>query len=210
MKKFYVIIFLIFLLVTNLFGNELSKNLAITLANYGINPYLVVFIISAIPIVELRGAIPVGILLFKLDWTLVILISIIGNMLPIFFVLFLFEYIEKLLRNISIFNKFFDWLFKRTLAKSKEIEDYQEFGLALFVGIPLPATGAWTGSLIAYLLKLSYWKSILFIFLGVLLAAIIVSVLTFLKLIGLFIAILLLTIVTIAGIIKARRDHNKN
>jgi len=208
MKKILYLLILI-LIFTNLFGSSYGERLAQDLYNKGINPYLVILIISTIPIVELRGAIPIGILFFKLNWSYVILISIIGNMLPIFFVLFIFEYIEKLLRKIKFFNNIFDWIFKITIAKSKTIEDYQEFGLALFVGIPLPATGAWTGSLIAYLLKLSYLKSIIFIFLGVLIAAVIVSIITFLEFIGLIIAIVLLVTFTIIGIIKARIDSIK-
>jgi uncharacterized membrane protein len=157
---------------------RLGDRLSSQLINIGINPYIVVLIIAILPIIELRGAIPTGILFLHLNPVLVVLISIIGNMLPIFFILFLFKFFEKLLRKIKIFDKFFDWLFKRTLAKSKDIEQYQELGLMIFVAIPLPMTGAWTGALAAYLLNLSYIKSLVYIFFGVLIASAIVSVFT--------------------------------
>lgn len=189
-KLIFTIIFL-FISVAFLFANDATTDfqskgakIANWFINIGINPYLVVFLIAMLPIVELRGAIPVGILFLKLQWVYVILFSIIGNILPIFLILFLFGAFEKLARHIPILNKFLDWLFKRTMSKSHKIETYQELGLMFFVSIPLPVTGAWTGSLLAYIMKLKYAKSILFIFLGVLIAAIIVSVLTLLTSMG--------------------------
>ena len=186
--------------------NENNKaNIGIKVTNFllekGINPYFVIVIISMLPIIELRGSIPIGILFLNLNWIPVIIFSIIGNMLPIFFILLFFQFIEKILRKFSFFNKFFDWLFKKTLSKGKSIEKYKELGLMFFVGIPLPFTGAWTGSLIAYLLKLSYIKSIIFIFLGVISATIIVTILTYFKFIGLIIALTVFIILTIISLI---------
>ncbi|HNZ26504.1 MAG TPA: small multi-drug export protein, partial [Spirochaetota bacterium] len=134
-------------------GDGLGLRIANKFKDAGIDPYIVILLISTLPIVELRGAIPIGIIAFQLNWFLVILLSIIGNMIPIFFVLFLFKYVEKFLRRFKVFDVFFDKLFARTIAKSKSVEEFQELGLAFFVAIPLPVTGAWTGSLIAYLLK---------------------------------------------------------
>ena len=181
--------------------DSLGFRLASKMIEHHINPYIAIFLIAVIPIVELRGAIPIGILFFHLKWHWVILASIVGNMMPIFFVLFIFRFVEKFLRRFKTFDKLFDWFFAKTLAKSESVEKYQELGLTFFVGIPLPVTGAWTGSLIAYLMHLSYTKSILYIFLGVISAAIIVSVITYFKWIGLIVAVSVLTLITVIGII---------
>lgn len=187
-KKLFILIqflFISFLIFSSAKpGGGIGARFAEDLRSMGINPYLIILMIAALPIVELRGAIPVGILFLELEWIPVILMAIVGNMLPIFFILFVFKYMEKVVRLIPIFDKFLDWFFARTMAKSSIVEKYEEFGLMLFVAVPLPVTGAWTGSAISYLMKLSYRKSILFIFLGVLVAAAIVSIITFLSLSG--------------------------
>ncbi|HPY87283.1 MAG TPA: small multi-drug export protein [Spirochaetota bacterium] len=191
-------------------GDGLGLRIANKFKDAGIDPYIVILLISTLPIVELRGAIPIGIIAFQLNWFLVILLSIIGNMIPIFFVLFLFKYVEKFLRRFKVFDVFFDKLFARTIAKSKSVEEFQELGLAFFVAIPLPVTGAWTGSLIAYLLKLSYLKSIFFIFLGVVCAGAIVSVITYFKMTGLIIALSVLVIITLFGALKTYLNRKKD
>ncbi len=195
-------------------NDSIGSNLADKLIEHNVNPYLSVFIIAMIPIVELRGAIPVGILALQLNWPLVVLLSILGNMVPIFFVLFIFKFVEKFLRRFAVFNRFFDWFFAKTLAKSQSVQRYQELGLAFFVGIPLPVTGAWTGSLIAYLLHLSYIKSILYIGLGVCCSACIVSVITYFKWIGLIVGVSILVLITVIGYIHAagisRKSESEN
>ncbi len=204
------VLFSVFLSSADVSGDGIGIRIANKFKSFGINPYAVILIISMIPIVELRGAIPIGILAFGLDWFPVVLFSIVGNMIPIFFVLFIFKYVEKFLRRFQVFDKFFDKLFKRTIAKSKSVEEFQELGLAFFVAVPLPVTGAWTGSLIAYLLKLSYPKSIFFIFFGVVCAGAIVSVITYFKMKGLIIAISVLVIITLFGALKAYFDKKKD
>ena len=208
MKKIVYILFFTIFIITLLFSldnteDKASIGIKITefLFNKGINPYIIIFLISILPFIELRGSIPIGILFLNLDWIPVIIVSIIGNMFPIFFIILFFNFLEKILRKISFLNKFFNWLFKKTLIKSKSFEKYKEAGLVFFVGIPLPMTGAWTGSLIAYLLKFSYLKSILFIFLGVLCAAFIVTIITYFKITGLIVALIIFTIITIISII---------
>ena len=181
--KFTISIIIIFFFIFSIYatggeGDTIGEKISNNLINFGINPYLVILLIAMIPIVELRGSIPVGILFLKLNPIWVVVLSLIGNMIPIFFILFLFEILEKILRRFSFFDKIFNWLFARTMAKSKAIEKYQEIGLMVFVAIPAPLTGGWTGALIAYLLKLSYLKSIIFIFFGVLIAATVVTSLT--------------------------------
>ena len=211
MKKILIFVFTV-LGITALFSVSLQSDRAVSFAEMlrakGIDPYMIVAFLAMLPIFELRGSIPVGILVLKLDLAQVLIYSIIGNMIPIFFMLLFFSPVEKLLRKIRFFDKIFDWLFARTKAKSKSIEKYEEIGLMLFVGIPLPATGAWTGSLAAYIFKLSYFKSILFIFFGVLLACAIVTALTlFWKLGALVLGICIIVFIYIA--IKGIIDSSK-
>lgn len=215
MKKLFIFIFLA-VIITSIFGIDMTDQKAAKFADWltskGINPYIIVVLLAMLPIFELRGSIPVGILVMKLDVVQVIIWSVIGNMIPIFFILFFFGPIEKLLRKISFFNKFFDWLFARTKAKSASIEKYEEIGLMLFVGIPLPLTGAWTGCLAAYIFKLSYLSSLFYIFLGVLIACAIVVTLTLLWQVGaviLAVCCIVFIYVSIKGIvdsIKARKN----
>lgn len=193
----FIIIFLFFslLCIADSFENDIifsedtkehvspGRMIAEWLIDHNVNPYTTVLIIAMLPVVELRGAIPVGIAM-GLKWEYVILFSILGNMIPIFFILFLLKPVEKIFRKIRIFDAFFIWLYKRTLRKSKSVEKYEQLGLMFFVSIPLPVTGAWTGSLIAYLLKFKYFMSIVFIFAGVCIAAFIVSTITFLARLG--------------------------
>jgi uncharacterized membrane protein len=147
----------------------------------GLSPELVVVVIAALPIVELRGAVPVGILVLGMPWWQAVLWSVLGNIAPIIFVLLLLDRIVALLSRIALFRRFFEWLFARARSKSASIQKYEFWGLATFVGIPLPGTGAWTGAVAAEVLGLSYWKSLLSIFIGVLMAA---TVVTFLSVLG--------------------------
>jgi uncharacterized membrane protein len=147
----------------------------------GLSPELVVVLIAALPIVELRGAVPVGILFFCMPWWKAVLWAVIGNIAPIIIVLLLLEPIVAWLSHVALFRRFFEWLFARARSKSASIEKYEFWGLATFVGIPLPGTGAWTGAVAAEVLGLSYWKALLSIFVGVLMAA---TVVTFLSVLG--------------------------
>jgi len=147
----------------------------------GLSPELVVVLIAALPIVELRGAVPVGILVFCMPWWQAVLWSLLGNIAPILLVLFLLEKVVAWLSHISLFRRFFEWLFARARSRSAAIQKYEFWGLVTFVGIPLPGTGAWTGAVAAEVLGLSYWKSLSAIIVGVLMAAVVV---TFLSVLG--------------------------
>ena len=147
----------------------------------GLSPELVVVLIAALPIVELRGAVPVGILFFCMPWWQAVLWAVLGNIAPIIIVLLLLERIVAWLSHVPLFRRFFEWLFARARSKSASIEKYEFWGLATFVGIPLPGTGAWTGAVAAEVLGLPYWKALLSIFVGVLMAA---TVVTFLSVLG--------------------------
>ncbi len=141
--------------------------------------WLITIIISMSPWIELRGAIPIAILEYHWQWWQALPISVLGNMIPVPFILLLFRVVEKELRKNPTFNKLIDKLFDKTRKKANtKVEKYEELALVLFVAIPLPFTGAWTASLIAYLFNLDIKKSILTIFLGVIIAGLIVTILT--------------------------------
>ena len=137
--------------------------------------WLIVFILSMLPISELRGAIPYGIESHMPLWQ-VLVISIVGNMLPVPFILLFLKPVEKFLRRWKFFDKLLDKIFQHTKNRTrKSIERWEAIALILFVAVPLPVTGAWTGSLAAYLFALDFKKSVLCIFIGVLIAAFIVT-----------------------------------
>jgi len=117
---------------------------------------VIVFLMAATPIVEVRGSVPFGILSLGLPATKVVLISILGSILPIIPLLWFLNTLTESLRKIASFDKFFEWLFTRTRSKSKIIEEFELVGLTLFVAIPFPGTGVWTGTIAAYLLGLPW------------------------------------------------------
>ena len=143
---------------------------------------LVTAIIGMIPIAELRGAIPwalasppVG---GGLTWPVACTFAIIGNFVPVIPLLLLFDKVYKFLSRWPIFDRFFNWLFARTRKKGKMIEKYEMWGLILFVGIPLPVTGAWTGTLAAFLFGVKWYKAAFAISVGLFMSATIVTLLT--------------------------------
>jgi len=139
---------------------------------------LITFLLAMMPVSELRGAIPVG-LSMGLGIKKVLALSIVGNLIPVVPILFLLEPVSGYLRRFWIFKKFFDWLFERTRRKSGLIERYEILGLMLFVAIPLPITGAWTGCVAASLFKIRLRYALLAITAGVLIAASIVTAVCF-------------------------------
>lgn len=172
--KILVLLTLIVLMVQPLFANAVADKTVAWLMEKGLSPQWIVLIISMLPIIELRGSIPVAILLFKMSWLQAITLSLIGNMLPIPFILLFMDGFFIMLSKNKHGSRFTEWLFARTRRKGKSIEKYEALGLALFVGIPLPGTGAWTGAFAANIFGIKFWRSLLFIFIGVLLAAAIV------------------------------------
>lgn len=139
---------------------------------------LLVFIISLLPILELRGGLLAAAIL-KLNPVSSYIISIIGNILPIPFILLLINKILDKMRKGNKSKKIVNWLDKKVEKRKGQIEKYGYLGLILFVGIPLPGTGAWTGSLIASVLEMDKKKSFLAIFLGVVMASIIMMIISF-------------------------------
>ncbi|MCD6237307.1 MAG: small multi-drug export protein [Thermoplasmata archaeon] len=141
--------------------------------------WLKIFIMSMVPWLESRYVIPFAILRFGWEWWQAFPLAILGNMVPVPFILLFFDSIEKFLRKYQLFGKFLDKLFNVTRKRADEkIKRYEYFGLLIFVAVPLPFTGAWTGSLIAYLFNLKFSKAMVTILLGVIVASTITTVLT--------------------------------
>ena len=149
-----------------------------TLSPY-ISEYAVIFIISLLPILEVRGGLLAASLL-KIPELQAIPICIIGNVLPIPFILLVIRQIFKWMKKVNLCRGLVEKLEKRAMGKSDQIKKYEFWGLMLFVGIPLPGTGAWTGALIASLLEIDIKKSSIAIFCGVALATAIMYVVSYL------------------------------
>lgn len=170
------------------------------LLNFGFPKELIVLIISAMPLTELRGAIPVAINLFHFPWYYAFPLAVVGNLVPVPFILLFLNALTRLLSKIDICQRALNWLFERTRRRGRIIEKYKRIGLMLFVAIPLPMTGAWTGALAATLFGLKFRHALLFIFVGVLIAGIIVTCLSLLGWIGAAIAGIVLSILAISGL----------
>jgi len=138
-----------------------------------LNKEIAVVVLAALPISELRGAIPLGIAM-ELSPLKTYILAVVGNLIPILPLLFLLQPVSDRLRKFRIFAKFFDWLFERTKRKASLIEKFEALGLILFVAIPLPITGAWTGCVAATLFKIRFRYAFLAIVAGVLIAGLIV------------------------------------
>ena len=139
---------------------------------------ILVFIISLLPILELRGGL-LAAALIGLDPVPSYIISIIGNILPVPFILLLINKILDWMRKSKKFKKVAKWLDEKVEKHKGQIEKYGYLGIVLFVGIPLPGTGAWTGSLIASVLEMDKKKAFFAVLAGVFIASIIMMVISF-------------------------------
>ncbi len=136
---------------------------------------LAVVLVAMLPVFELRGAIPAGYAMGMSNPVLIYVLAVIGNFIPVLPILLGLGPAERYLRRFPIFDRFLNWLFKRTVSRSEVIRKYESLGLILFVAIPLPMTGAWTGSVAAYLFKLPLRLAIPCIILGILIAGVVVT-----------------------------------
>lgn len=148
-----------------------------TLGQY-VSAEFVVFIISMIPILELRGGLLAASLL-QIPITTAIPICIIGNIIPIPFILLFIKQIFKWLKKIRFVKPLIEKLEERAMKKSGNVEKGEFWGLALFVGIPIPGTGAWTGSLIASLLEVDIKKAVIAELVGIAIATLIMSIISY-------------------------------
>lgn len=160
---------------------------------------LKVLIVAASPIFELRGAIPLAINVFDIPWYYALFIAIIGNMLPVPFLLLFLDGFVKLLRKMKLTSSLVDWIFDRTWQRTGMIQRYKHVGLAIFVGIPLPFTGAWTGALASIILGIPFWRAFTSILIGVVIAGIIVTCLSLMGWTGAIIAGVALCVGAIIG-----------
>ena len=144
----------------NLFGNQLS-----------------IFAIAMVPVLELRAAIPIGISM-GFDWVTVFLISVLGNMLPIPFIIAFLRPIFEWMKKTKLFAPIVHKLEGRAKKKADSIAGYLKWGLFIFVAVPLPGTGAWTGALIASFLDMRFKDCIFPIFMGVVTAGAVVTALS--------------------------------
>ena len=143
-----------------------------------ISKELIVFIISLMPVLELRGGLIAGALL-NVPYIKAAIICILGNIIPIPFILLLLKKVFNILEKFGPTKKIVLWLNNKAIKNKSKIDRYGFLGLVLFVGIPLPGTGAWTGSLIASVFEMDIKKSIIAIFLGIILAFIIMSIVSY-------------------------------
>lgn len=150
-----------------------------------IGKYILIFIISLLPILELRGGL-IAASLLDIPPLSAFAVCMIANILIIPFVLFFMEAILNFLERFKFFNKIITWWKNKAMKKKDTIEKYGYLGVMLFVGVPLPGSGAWTGCLIAVLLGLDKKKSFLASLLGVLIAGIIMMIFSYGILKGIF------------------------
>ena len=141
------------------------------------NTLMIVFILSMIPIAELRLSIPIGIIVYGLSWKIVLITSVFGNILIGIFVLYLLPLIFNILNKNKILKIIINKIYKITRRKGKVVDTLKYYGLVLYIGTPLPFTGVWTGSLAAHIFGLSKNKSIIAISTGSIIAGILVTLL---------------------------------
>ena len=140
----------------------------------------IIFIISMIPILELRGGLlSASPALLNVPILRAIPICIVGNILPIPFILLLIRHVLEWMKKVPCFRGIALWLEHKAMSKKGQIEKYEFWGLMLFVGIPLPGTGAWTGALVASLLRMKFGKAFGAILVGIALATVIMSILSY-------------------------------
>lgn len=141
---------------------------------------LATMLLGAAPVVELRGAIPYAVFRYGFSPEKAYVWSVLGNLLPAFSLLALGPVVRLLSSKWKVADTFFSWLFARTRARNeKKFERFASFALVLLVAVPLPMTGAWTGSAAAFVFGIPFKKAFPLIALGVVLAGMAVSVLTF-------------------------------
>lgn len=143
-------------------------------------PQLATLLLGMLPIGEIRAALPVALTVYKLSLPSAIFWGVLGNILPVYILLVFFERFTNWLRPRSkAYDRFCTWLFERTRRKlHSQIEKYGYWALAIFVGIPLPVTGAWTGTVAAFVFGLDKRKAFLAIVTGILLSTSIVAFIT--------------------------------
>jgi uncharacterized membrane protein len=136
---------------------------------------LVTVVLAMLPVSELRGAIPYAVAVAGMSWQKAYVISVLANFVPVIPLYLFIGPVSDFLRRNRLFDRFFDWLFARTRRKGKMIERFEVLGLVLFVAIPLPVTGAWTGTIAAFLFGVRKRLAFPAVFLGICIAGVVVT-----------------------------------
>ena len=140
--------------------------------------YLYTFFISMLPIIELRGAIPVG-AASGLPWYINYLLCCVGNMLPVPVILFFVEYVLNFMKQVKHLDRIAYWVEEKAEKYKGQVTKYATWGLLLFVAVPLPGTGAWTGSLVAAFIKMKKKTAFFSVLGGVLIAGVIITLISY-------------------------------
>ena len=143
-------------------------------------PQIATILIAMLPIAELRGSIPIALTVYQLSIPTAYILSVVGNIIPAIFLLWLLGPVSGyLMQKSKLANKFFIWLFERTRHKfAGKYEIWGELALTIFVAIPLPVTGVWTGTVAAFLFGIPKKKSLILITLGAMIAGVVVTLAT--------------------------------
>ena len=147
-----------------------------------IKAFLITFLISMLPIIELRGAIPFAAAINtfpKITFLEAYPVALLGNLLPVPFIILFFNFFFKFFRNVKYIGTIFTKVHEKATTHADKIQKYALWGLYIFVAIPLPGTGAWTGAVIASVLEMKLWKAFLAIFLGVMTSGLIMGFLSY-------------------------------
>lgn len=173
-----------------------------------LSEFLKVFFTAAAPISELRGAIPLAILDLKISWPLAFAVAFAGNMLPVPFLLLLLGPLSRIFSRVPVLDRILQWVFRISRKRGGIVERYGLLGLVLFVAIPAPVTGAWTGSIVAFLLDIEFKRAFLAIMLGVFIAGIIVTSLTLIGWWGAAIAGVGFAVLAILSFLRRRNESS--
>eukprot|EP00250_Pteridium_aquilinum_P007793 c17440_g1_i1 orf=265-1209(-) len=158
-------------------ASSLGLKVASFLRRTGWPDEAIVFLIAMLPVLELRGAIPVGYWM-NMDPVKISVLSVLGNMVPVPFIVLYMEKLAKFLSNqSSTAKKIMDALFESTRKKAAPIQEFEWLGLMLFVAVPFPGTGAWTGAMVASMLGMPFWEAMSANFFGVVMAGLLVNLL---------------------------------
>lgn len=139
---------------------------------------LKIFVVSMLPVIELRGAIPYALIL-DVPLYIAFPVAILGNMFPVPFILLFFDKAKVWFRNVPIVGKIFAWVDRKAASKAAGVKTFEFWAVVAFVAIPLPGTGAWTGSVVATALGMKLKKSIPACVIGVLIAGVVVSLFSY-------------------------------
>ena len=146
-----------------------------TVSSLGLPRELIVIAISILPILELRGALPIAINILHLPWQYALLLAIIGNLIPVPLLLLFFGTVSQRLSKIGILKRWFNWLDELARRRGQVVERYKRLGLVMLVAVPLPVTGAWTGSLVASISNIDFKHALLCILSGICIAGAIIT-----------------------------------